>query len=208
MKKRPDIRAIFFDLGGVIVSGSLSNVVKALATLTRVSQKRIKKFYDPWVEPLHKGEITSVSLARKACAHFGITTPKGRKARRTFIEVYKRNKKISRPLLRLVLALRHRYTVGLISDIVHEHAIANARWGVFKYFKPVVLSCFIGLCKPGSAIFHYALRKAGIKPREAVFIDDLAENVRGAQRVGMYGVRFKNIQLLRRDLKKLGVLWN
>ena len=47
-----------------------------------------------------------------------------------------------------------------------------------------------GAAKPDPAIYRIALRRLGVKPREAVFVDDVAANVEAACALGMHGVQF------------------
>lgn len=56
-------------------------------------------------------------------------------------------------------------------------------------FTPIILSNEVGLMKPDPAIYQLALAQAGFNPEQAVFVDDLAENVEGARRVGMAAIR-------------------
>ena len=207
--KQSPIKAIFFDLGGVIVWGPRSTIVETLVSFLPISRKRIEKFYGPRMsELLHKGAETSISLTRKACKCFGIRPPTAREVALQFSAKYERYKKVSWPVLKLAKKLRRDYCVGLISDTIAEHVAINSGRGIFNFFKPVVLSNRVGLCKPGGAIFRYALRKARVRPHEAVFIDDLSENVHGAQRIGIQAIHFKSVLQLKRDLKKLGVAWS
>ena len=110
-------------------------------------------------------------------------------------------------MARLAHLLRHRYIVGMISDTIPAHTRVNARRGIFRYFRPLILSHRVHLCKPHSAIFRHAIGAAGVKPYAAVFIDDLEKNVLGAQRIGMHGILFKSATQLKRDLAKLGIVW-
>ena len=47
--------------------------------------------------------------------------------------------------------------------------------------------------------------KFGIDPFQAVFIDDLTENVEGAVRAGITGIVFRNHNQLVQELQRLGV---
>ena len=62
------------------------------------------------------------------------------------------------------------------------------------------------MLKPDAAIYHLALDRFGLEPGNAVFVDDRAENVAGAEAVGMAGLIFTDADTLRADLKKLSVL--
>ncbi|SEH00043.1 putative hydrolase of the HAD superfamily [Nonomuraea solani] len=58
----------------------------------------------------------------------------------------------------------------------------------------------MGLVKPGREIYDEVARALGTHPSEVVFIDDRAENVEGAERAGMTGVRFTDAAALRGTL--------
>lgn len=51
-----------------------------------------------------------------------------------------------------------------------------------------MISGEVGLHKPQPEIYRLACERLGIEPAEAVFVDDLRENVEGAEAVGMTGV--------------------
>ncbi len=52
----------------------------------------------------------------------------------------------------------------------------------------VVLSGAVGIRKPSRRIYALAAERAGVDPARCVFVDDLEQNVTGAERVGMTGV--------------------
>jgi epoxide hydrolase-like predicted phosphatase len=59
-------------------------------------------------------------------------------------------------------------------------------------FDDVVISADVGLHKPDPAIYRLSCERLGIEPRDAVFVDDLRENIAGAEAVGMTGVLHRN----------------
>lgn len=73
-------------------------------------------------------------------------------------------------------------------------------------FDDYVLSYEVGAIKPDRAIYDEAIRRAGCRPDEAVFIDDIAENVEAAAGLGIKGVVFKAGETdLAAALRALGV---
>jgi len=77
---------------------------------------------------------------------------------------------------------------------VRTGLITNS-WGMGIYdraplgiFDASVISGEVGLHKPQPEIYRLACERLGIEPAEAVFVDDLRENVEGAEAVGMTGV--------------------
>ena len=71
----------------------------------------------------------------------------------------------------------------------------------------IVVSGEIGMRKPDPRIFEYAAEEIGVAPRDCFFIDDLEENVLGAQAIGMGGYHFtrNNYKALRFALRAAGI---
>lgn len=71
----------------------------------------------------------------------------------------------------------------------------------------IVVSGEIGMRKPDPGIFHHAAEEIGVAPQHCFFIDDLEENVLGAQKIGMDGYHFtrNNYKALRIALRAAGI---
>ena len=59
-----------------------------------------------------------------------------------------------------------------------------------EYFDGTVISALQGCVKPAPEIYEYLLKHFGLSADECLFVDDVAENVRGAERIGMRGFQF------------------
>ena len=59
------------------------------------------------------------------------------------------------------------------------------------------------LAKPSAKIYQLALDQLQVKAKDAVFVDDVIENIEACEKVGMTGIHFKDSQ---RALKKLKAL--
>ncbi len=57
-----------------------------------------------------------------------------------------------------------------------------------------------GIVKPDLKAFEVTLEKLGVRPEEAVFIDDTLEHVEAAGRMGLTGILFTDAQALRDSL--------
>jgi putative hydrolase of the HAD superfamily len=64
-------------------------------------------------------------------------------------------------------------------------------------------SFMLGVRKPEPRIYELALADAQIAPARALFVDDRAENIEGAARVGMQTLHVPTPQILQRELSKL-----
>lgn len=205
--RKPNIKAIFFDLGGVLVWGPRNSVIDTMAALLKMPPEHISPLIDRYKIALLRNAETCISLVRRIAKHFGVSAPENTVVEKFVTAFYAKQKKINVPLLRFTERLSRQCRIGIISDTIPEHVRVNRRRGIFRGFKPLILSCDVGLSKPHRAIFRLAARRAHVKPSEAVFVDDLPENVVGARKVGMHGILYKNTAQLKRDLKKLGVAW-
>lgn len=81
------------------------------------------------------------------------------------------------------------FTVGAISNMNQSGDALARDLGLTGHIDVVVTSREAGAEKPHAAIFLEALRRAGVKPQEAVHVgDQIDSDVRGAERVGMHAV--------------------
>ena len=76
----------------------------------------------------------------------------------------------------------------------------------FRCFKDIVVSGEEKLLKPDPALYYLALDRFGLRPAQALFVDDRAINVDGATAVGMHGHLFTDAADLRRKLEAEGLL--
>ncbi len=72
-----------------------------------------------------------------------------------------------------------------------------------KLFDVILISSEISVAKPDREMFEIALNKLGITPEEAVFIDDQQKNIEAAKALGIKGIRFQDLEQLKKDLSKL-----
>ena len=77
---------------------------------------------------------------------------------------------------------------------------------VFDRFRDIVVSGTERLVKPDAAIYELAVRRFGLPADELIFIDDRAENVAGAEAIGMRGHLFRDAAALREELRSLRLL--
>ena len=76
----------------------------------------------------------------------------------------------------------------------------------FSRFRDIVVSGREKMLKPDPAIYYLALDRFGLRPEEALFIDDREINIEGARAVGMHAHLFVDAEDLRRRLEAEGLL--
>ncbi len=81
-----------------------------------------------------------------------------------------------------------------------EHMKSHFGW--LREFDHVTLSYEVRSVKPEPAIYHDAIQGVGIRPEDAVFLDDRMENVRGAEAVGLRAVLFESAESFTRSARE------
>jgi putative hydrolase of the HAD superfamily len=101
--------------------------------------------------------------------------------------------------------------LGRVHDAGHTTAIVSNSFGHGAYdgydldrrVDHVVLSGAVGVRKPSRRIYLLAAERAGVRPDRCVFVDDLEQNITGAERVGMTGVHHTDSERTVRALERM-----
>ena len=94
-------------------------------------------------------------------------------------------------------------TVNNESRVLNEYRVAQ--FGLAELFQAFFSSCYLGLRKPDPKIYRIALDVLQCESEETAFIDDRAENVAAAAKLGIHAIQYKGSAQLAGDLAKLGV---
>ena len=98
-----------------------------------------------------------------------------------------------------------RYALSNFATATFDRIVDDPRFAVLHRLDGWLLSGEVGVIKPEPEIYAIACERFGVKPAEAVFIDDRADNVEAAQRFGLTAIRFTDAQQLRDELRALGL---
>jgi 2-haloacid dehalogenase len=83
--------------------------------------------------------------------------------------------------------------------------VRRARFAFMDWFDDHVISGFEGVAKPDPRIFRILLDRHGLRPEATVFIDDQPRNVAAARDLGLIALQFSSPAQLRTDLINLGL---
>jgi putative hydrolase of the HAD superfamily len=123
-----------------------------------------------------------------------------------FFTVYGDVFALNQPVLELYRRLRPGFKMALLSSTdIMRWTFIKRRFPEILIFDHYVLSFDMGVMKPDPLVYREALNLTGSGPGTAVFIDDLPENVAGAERMGIQGIVFSSAAELETDLARLGV---
>ncbi len=201
----PEVRAVIFDLGRVLVDLDFSNGLLAhVPGLGGCSFEAVRARFsqDPLLRDFGTGRIPPEVFHRRACQNLGLDLP-FESFRDLWCNIFRRRPEME-ALVEEVAAHR---AVGLLSDTDPLHwAFLRERHTLLDHFAKPTLSFRTGVLKPDPAAYRAAAADVGVPARECFFTDDLPENVDGARAAGMDAVLFEGAEPLRAALGARGVL--
>lgn len=90
-------------------------------------------------------------------------------------------------MLALLAAVRDAgFAVGLVSNSLGRDCYAG--FDLAALFDAQAVSGVEGVRKPSRRLYEIACERLGVRPTQAVMIDDLAQNIAAAERLGMGGI--------------------
>ncbi|MFD7785950.1 HAD family hydrolase [Streptomyces nojiriensis] len=196
------MKAVLFDMFGVIARVQSP---ESMAVLERTAGADPDRFWAAyWSErpPYDRGEVTGPDYWQAVCAHLGI--PPDRRLTEELTAADLRSwSEIDQRMVDLLGRLADQGVVlGLLSNIPEDLAAryeATQPW--LERFAVRGLSCRIGSAKPEPAAYEWCVRELGLPPEEILFVDDRAENVDAARRLGIQGHVFTSPEELRAALE-------
>jgi HAD superfamily hydrolase (TIGR01509 family) len=85
-----------------------------------------------------------------------------------------------------------------IGDAVLASVEREFDW--IRRFDVLVWSYQMHMAKPDPAIYRRALEELGVRPEEALFLDDKKANIEAARALGIKALQFSTVERLRADL--------
>lgn len=190
-----------FDAGGVLHASGGSQGDDLKQEL-RLSDEQLSKFYSHYLPLLGKGELSEDGLWKELRKDFNI--------REVSIKEHLLTRAFEKSLTKmpgmyeLVDELKSKgVTVMLLTNVSSQYAEILEQSGHYEPFELKILSFEVGAWKPEAKIYQLALEKAGVKPEEAIFIDDQSENVDAAEALGIHGILFQDTEQLKIKLGEL-----
>jgi epoxide hydrolase-like predicted phosphatase len=195
------IKAVFFDLGGVIVRTEFQAPRQQLAD-------RLGMDYDDLNKLVFDSDTgVKASIGEISSADHWAFVIKGLKRSDSEMaairEEFFAGDIVDRTLVEYIRSLRGNYKTGLISNAWSDLRDFVVREKFDDAFDKMIISAEVGAMKPEPKIFQIALEQFGVKPKEAVFIDDFYVNIEGCEKVGIKGIHFKDPESALEQLKKL-----
>lgn len=203
------IKAIIFDVGGVVVIepiDSWKDIFSELGPIIDINiDILISKFKNDMI-PLQTGNITLLDFYKNLIESTNRNDLIPENLLKKHLEIYKKlSGRYDTKIISLIKKLKHNLIVACFTNTETEIAEFHRKRWMFNYFHHVFISTEMGLRKPNIEAYEYVTKKLGIKSSECIFIDNNKEYVEAAEKIGLKGIVYVNIDKLIEELSKYSV---
>jgi epoxide hydrolase-like predicted phosphatase len=212
MKK--EIKAIIFDIGGVLQLGKYSSKPirghRELGVHNFII-KKLKISLDQYFDSLDTAYVKSIegTILEKEVIKIISKNLKisQKKLKQLFDQAYKKHFKLNTQLIDFAIKLKKQgYKIAILSDQWHISKKSLVTSEIKKHFKPSVISCDVGIRKPDKKIYQLILKKLKLPAKSTLFIDNQEWNIKPAKKIGMNTILFKSNKQLINELRKLKII--
>lgn len=184
-----NIKAIIFDLGGVILNIDYNLTIKEFEKLGVInsssyySKKKQKKLFDD----LETGKLSEKEF-------INAIKLKTSNANENQIKNAWNKMLLNLPSEKLLFikSIMNNYQTFLLSNTnsIHiscfKNSLSESEWKLFESaFNKIYFSYKIGMRKPSVKIFEYVLQENNLQAKNVLFIDDSIQHINAAQKIGI-----------------------
>ncbi|MGD2247455.1 MAG: HAD-IA family hydrolase [Candidatus Methanofastidiosia archaeon] len=197
------IKAVIFDLGGVII-----DITPFISEVNQVFQPVNKEAFWEKINAetisLCKGDGRLIDFWKRLADTMGKDIP--HTVLKNLWIAQNPWDFVNQDVYKIITVLQPVYKLAIISNTIQEHTKINRKKGLFTLFDVVILSHEVKLTKHNTDIFVKAAKALHVSPQKCIFIDDIPQFVGVAESVGMKGILFKNAHQLESALEEFHVL--
>ena len=196
------IRAVIFDMGGVLVRTEDRTPRTRLADRLGLTYNELSAliFDSLSAHQAMKGEITAVEHWEAVQEALGVPPDEFVKVKLGFWG----GDTLDEYLVNYLRDLRPQYKTALLSNAWDDlRQMIEEEWKIDDAFDEMIISAEVGLVKPDPRIYQRIIIELDVMPAEAVFVDDFPENVEAAHLHGLHAIQFNDPDQALRDLSQL-----
>ncbi|NQW17780.1 MAG: HAD family phosphatase [Chloroflexi bacterium] len=199
-----EIELVAFDMGNVL---TFVDEGPPAAEYARLSGSTIQEvinacYTKPRKRVLETGSQTWIEFVEQTrrILDFEISEP-------DFRAIFASSVQPDRRMYDLVDSVVQQKRIALCSNTHEVHwEMERDRMPSGRKMNPAIVSYEVGVMKPAPLIYEALIEQSGVEPGQILFIDDLEENIEGAQRLGIAGLVFRGREQLIDDLSKFGIV--
>lgn len=197
---------VLFDVGGVLLTNGWDHRERAAAAEHfRIDLPSLEAHHAAVVDAWERGQIDRDAYLEAAVFY----EPRPFSREDFFAFILSQSQVLPDGALGILdqLATSNHCMVGALNNEAREtNEYRFKQFGLRRFFKLALSSCFVGQRKPELAMYRCAVDILGVPAERILFIDDRQENANGAAAAGMRAIVFQGEAALRQELERLGVL--
>lgn len=197
------VKALLFDLGGVVIDYDFNRVFARWANDSERSFEEIQSrfSFDHSFEALERGEMDATDYFDSLRTSLGIDI-----SDRQFEDGW--NSVYLDEIVGMAELLDFAKQNLPIYALTNSNAVHKKVWSIqfrktLSRFRTVFNSSDIGSRKPDPEVFHFIANATGVPLHQMIFYDDLMENIVGAEAVGMNTVHVTSISDVEESFKAI-----
>jgi len=198
------IKLVILDIGNVILKFDHRITCKKLETFCAYSEDEVYDmvYTDKLFFRYEQGKISSVDYFNKIKDKLGLDI-----SYEQFYPLWGDIFSVIKGMEEVILSLEGKVKLYALSNTDELHFLyLKNKFSIFEHFNQFILSYEAGACKPDKKIYRKALNLSGLSAKEAIFVDDIAENVAAFKEMGGTGIIFKGPDKLKEYFKKYNLL--
>lgn len=197
------MKAVIFDIGKVVAHYHFKDVYARFADRIGVTSEAVFDYHKINRDALTLGTIQLDQFFKDLQK----LTPHSSKTEEVIKQVWREVGlgllEINQELLDWIDNNRNRYIIGTLTNLTYSRLMFDEEINLYSHFDFSILSCIEHLKKPDPAFYRLALKRAGVSPEDAVFVDDEEKYVAAAKEVGIKDLLYVNNELLFEELKQM-----
>jgi len=182
-----------FDMGGVVAYNT--DVFPSVINHLNITAEQFYGFAGSSLKMLMDGEISADDFWMRFSSRIGKKVSED-----LFAKFF--NPRLDLNVTAILKQLKDNARVVCGTNTFDPHYDYLTLGGYYDLFDAVYASNKMGVSKPHRDFYRYILMSEGVKPEDAVFIDDTEENVISADKLGIYSIWFKDSTRLRSDIER------
>jgi epoxide hydrolase-like predicted phosphatase len=196
------VKAIIFDLGGVLLRTADFSPRERLATRLGMSRSELEDFIfgGESGDRAQRGEITVDEHWRNLYHRLNCSSQE----LTAILDEFFGQDQLDSELMDYVRRLHQSYKTALLSNAWDDlRQVIAEKWHFEDAFDTIIISAEEGVAKPDWRIFQLTLDRLEVIASQAVFVDDMARNVETARAIGMHAFQFQTPTQIRREIERL-----
>jgi putative hydrolase of the HAD superfamily len=199
-----DVSALFWDMGGVILTNAWdrSSRLKAVEKF-HLDRDDFEDRHELLLNAFETGHAGLKEYLNRVI--FYRQRPFTREEFKQFMYDQSQPYEETLAILRKIASLDRYLVAALNNESLELNEYRIQKFQLRDYFQVFMSSCYLGVRKPDEAIYRQVLQITQRRPEECVFIDDRSLNLECARELGMNTIQFKSPEQLKEDLAHSGV---